>query len=94
MTLSNIVNPAAIVSKVEETNEQLQSKIVQDLEDAKTFQAKADKNHKNALEKYKSAGENLAKMKERCKHGEWIPWLDNAGIDKVRACECMRIHQN
>lgn len=36
------------------------------------------------------AGAQLIKLKERCEHGEWLPYLKTIGITKQRASELMQ----
>lgn len=54
----------------------------------------ADKATKNTLERYKEAGEALAKAKKKCGHGKWLPWLKTHGIDLWKAARAIRVSSN
>lgn len=51
----------------------------------------ADKAAKNTLERYKEAGEALAKAKKKCGHGKWIPWLKRNGISTRTAGRALKV---
>lgn len=53
--------------------------------------ASADEAHKAAIERMLEAGHLLLEAKEACPHGQWLPFLERAGIHERKARRYMQL---
>jgi len=53
--------------------------------------AASDAAHMESINKALEAGQHLLAAKEECKHGEWLPFLERAGIHERQARRLMQI---
>jgi hypothetical protein len=51
----------------------------------------SDAAHKESVRKAMEAGERLIEDKEGCKHGDWLPFLERAGVNERKAQRYMKI---